>query len=293
MSFALSDIINKRSTKLRSATVESTGSLGNAMYLYKHPEQKETLLLYYNQHSYWIGQQAKPPFPEPFDDVQCIMAVVNNPETIVTLDPDIKTLEDLAGKNIAAGPKTASTWYIPTMIYDYLGLLDEINWSAMSFGAATAAVLSGTADAALMAFGVTGGNEVTGIPPTEQCFRTKRTYIISIPKDVADGTQEKSGMFMGFGNFHIGDRGKTPAQDFSAVVTYNSWWCHPDMPDETVREICNIVYDNIDEFGNYHVLGKAMTKENRGAVLIPDEMFHPEAIKFFKEKGIKYGFASQ
>ena len=62
-----------------------------------------------------------------------------------------------------------------------------------------------------------------------------------------------------------------------------------DLPDDVVYEMLSIMYDHIDEFKNYHAVGKALTRENMGDIAVPVEGIHPAAIKFFKEKGIKYG----
>jgi len=50
-----------------------------------------------------------------------------------------------------------------------------------------------------------------------------------------------------------------------------------------------IMYDHVDEFKNYHAVGKALTRERLGDIAVPVEGIHPAAIKFFDEKGIKYG----
>ncbi len=61
------------------------------------------------------------------------------------------------------------------------------------------------------------------------------------------------------------------------------------MPEDIVYEITKTIYENAEKFGSYHAVGKGVTKDNVATLSYPEEMFHPGAVRFYREHGIKIG----
>jgi TRAP-type uncharacterized transport system substrate-binding protein len=62
------------------------------------------------------------------------------------------------------------------------------------------------------------------------------------------------------------------------------------MDQEVVYEVCRVIYENSSRFGQVHAVGKGMTKDRLAAIPVFTESdFHPGAVKFYKEHGIKIG----
>jgi uncharacterized protein len=292
LSFGLTSIINKYSKKLHATFESGSGTYANQQYIVSKPESARNTIIFTNQVAIWMAEQAWPPLTKPYLDFRCITKSVTNPNTIVTLNPQIKTLENLTGKRVALGPKASSIWVQPLIILEYLGLKDKINLSAMSFGTVKDALLTGSVDAGFLAFTDMGDNKVVPIPATDELVRTKTTYIISTPPDVVHGTEKKTGAWLGVDKWSLPAMGPTPAQQFWGVVAANGWWCHKDMPEAIVEEVLTVLYEHIDEMGTYDVSGKAMTRGTMAKLPLPEDKFSPTAVKFYKKKGIKVGWTT-
>ena len=59
------------------------------------------------------------------------------------------------------------------------------------------------------------------------------------------------------------------------------------MPDHVVTEILRVVYENVHKFKEYTFLGAILTQETLASLSVPAGSYHPAAVKFFNEKGIK------
>ena len=197
LSFGLTSIINKYSKKLHATFESGSGTFANQLYIVRKPEAAQNTIIFTNQVAVWMAEQAWPPLTKPYLDFRCITKSVTNPNTLVTLNPQIKTLEDCVGKRVALGPKASSIWTQPFIIFDYLGLKDKVNLSAMSFGTIKDALLTGSVDVGFLAFTDMGDNKVVPIPATDELVRTKKTYVISTPPDVVHGTEKKTGAWLG------------------------------------------------------------------------------------------------
>lgn len=290
LSFGLTNIINKHSKKLHATFEAGSGTFSNQLYIMNKPEAAKNTIIFTNQVAIWMAEKAWPPLTKPYLDLRCITKSVTNPNTFVTLNPKIKTLEDCVGKSVALGPKASSIWVEPFIILEYLGLHDKMKLSAMSFGTIKDALLTGSVDVGFLAFTDMGDNKVIGIPATDELARTKPMYVISTPPDVVHGTEKKTGAWLGVDKWSLPATGPTPAQEFWAIVSTNGWWCHKDMPAAIIEEVLNVLYEHSGEMVNYDASGKAMTRDTMARLPLPEDKFSPTAVKFYKSKGIRIGW---
>ena len=142
---AFADLINKYSTWLTATAMESPG-----------PDQTASMLLTdeeYQKHvmGYMIGIDAilgEPPFSGPNYDLRAMIGYGLVSNTFLTLDENIKTLQDLEGKIVALRTKpNVPAVDIPTKMFEILDI--HPNFEYLSFGDSATALADGKVDAIL------------------------------------------------------------------------------------------------------------------------------------------------
>jgi TRAP transporter TAXI family solute receptor len=292
LSFGLAEIINKHSTRYHATCVESKGLTVNMYHLIKNPEARKNTILYVNNVGVGEARNGFPPFKEPYLDFRYIALAANMNIFMVSANPNITKIEDLVGKRVAVGAKGHSTEYTMRLVLDHgYGIWDKLKTSYLSMGAVKDALVDGTIDAGVAAAAVfePGGNW-KGNPACDQLLNTKRCNLLSYSEEAIAKARQKSGyelypMAMGPKEY-----GKTTVTEpCTGVVVACAWVVDKTMPDEYVQDIVKIMYEHADEFAQYHATGKAIKKTTISTVSAPKDQFHPAAIKFYEEHGLKLG----
>lgn len=294
LSFALAEIINKNSTQLHATCLESKGSAANILYLQKNPDALKNTVILGNQFAIKQAQRADPPFKEAFTGLKAIALIGNMGAFFVTLNPDIKTVQDLEGKSLALGPKGITLDYVPRYVLDYgAGVYKKIKRvNNTPFGAIKDALLDGTLDVGLQSSVMWGEGEEkewVPIPATDELLATKKCYLVEIPDGAGKKAREKSGYPIYLQKAKPIAFGKSDAFGGNRMIWSNSWWVHESMGGAVVNEICSIIYDHAGEFVKYHASGRAITAKTMSSVAASESDFHPAAVKFYKEKGLPIG----
>ena len=294
LSFALAEIINNNSTWLHATCIESKGSSANLIYLQQNPAAWGNTIVMLSPFTVTQGEKAEPPFELPFTGMKAISLIADNAAFLLTADPDIKTISDLAGRNVGLGLKGITLEYIPRFILDYgCGVYSDIGKVSNSgFNDLKSGLLDGTIDVALQSSAVFGEEEYKDwepIPATAELLATKACYLVDIDEEAFTKAREMSG----YPIYPIKAKplafGKSPAFGGNRMWWSNSWWVHESMDNDVVREICRIIYEHADEFVAYHVTGKGITPKTLANIACPEEDFHPAAAEFYKEKGLSVG----
>ncbi len=294
LSFALAEIVNKNSTRLHMTCVESKGSSANILYMQKNPAARKYTIVLANPFAVTQAAKADPPFKKPFTGLKALSMTANNCAFFLTTNPEIKTIEDLAGKSLGLGPRGITIEYVPRFILQYgYGIFDDLGRvSYSSFDGIKNALIDGTIDAGLQSSAMWGEEEYktwTPIPATEELLSTKKCYLVDIKEEAYKKAREKSGYPIYFLKAKPLTFGQSAAFGGNRMWWSNSWWVHESMDDEVVHEICSILYDHAKEFVTYHATGWAITPKTLPDVAVPEADFHPAAAKFFKGKGLKVG----
>jgi TRAP transporter TAXI family solute receptor len=293
LSFALSDLINKHSKWLRISCIETKGTVENMATLMKHPEKQRIWVGHVNpltRHQAKIGDK---PFNKPYDEIRAIGTISIATESFATLDPRIKTLQGLAGKNVMIGLRGSSPGQTFGFILQYgVGILDKVKISRGGLDASKNALIDGTVDAGWTAVNPLkqrpdGAWDSTPTPAAVELFQTKKTYMISIPRNVIKKAAKATGWPMRPLDVAGATFGKTTFGSWTGHLVSNGWYVHKSMPDEVVTEIIRIAWEYSDQFKNYHACGAAITRENLPKLAEPESDFHPAAIKWYKGHGVK------
>jgi TRAP-type uncharacterized transport system substrate-binding protein len=122
-----------------------------------------------------------------------------------------------------------------------------------------------------------------------EIFSARKVGFVDFTKEVIDKTYEKA-PFPYIPPVYVPEGTYLPDQKgFWAIGVDNYYACDKELPDDVVYEMLRVLYDHVDEFKNYHAMGKGIAKESIGRMAVPVDRIHPGAVKFFEDKGIKYG----
>jgi TRAP transporter TAXI family solute receptor len=294
LSFALAEIVNKNSSRLQVTCVESKGSAANILYMQKKPEALKSTIVVANPFAVMQAAKADPPFKSPFTGLKAISMIGNMCGFFITTNPDIKTIEDLAGKKLTLGPKGITLEYIPRFIlqngYDIWDKFGRVSYT--SFDGIKNALIDGTTDAGIMSSVMWGEEDLKDwvpIPAADELLATKKCYLLDINLEAYKRAREATGYPIYPLKAKPKAFGKSEAFGGNRIWWSNSWWVHESMDDDVVKEICTVVYDHAKEFVTYHASGRAISQKTLASVAVPVSDFHPAAAKFYQSKGLKVG----
>lgn len=195
---------------------------------------------------------------------------------IVTTDPEIKTVADLAGKNVSIGAPGSGVYFNAIDILGAYGLTEEdINPTYESFGDSADSLTDGKIDAAF----ITAGAPTTAVTTLAT---SKDIYLVSIDEEHMASLIESCPYYSEntIAADVYGLDGDTSTVAVGAVVI-----AHDDVAEEDVYNFVSTVYENVEEITTAHAKGAELSLEFASSVT--DIPYHAGAAKYFEEKGIE------
>lgn len=195
---------------------------------------------------------------------------------IVTCDPNIKSVADLAGKNVSIGAAGSGVYFNAIDILGAYGLSEsDINPTYQSFGDSADALKDGKIDAAFI---------VAGAPTTAitDLSTTKQAYLISLD-------QAHIQQLIAENNFYseaVIPAGTYSGQDSDVVTVGVDAVIIVDnaVSEEDVYAITADIFDNAPDLIENHAKYAEISLEKGASVAsVP---YHPGAAKYFAEKNI-------
>ena len=195
---------------------------------------------------------------------------------IVTCDPNIKSVADLAGKNVCVGDVGSGTYFNTVDILGAYGMsIDDITPVYQSFGDSTESLKDGKIDAAF----TTAGAPTTSIV---DLATAKNVYLVSIDDEhmtklLADCPWYASytipaGTYNGFDS------------DTVTVTVKATLVCRADLSDDVAYAIVSTIYNNADAITALHAKGAELSLDfATDGIAVP---FAKGAAKYFAENGI-------
>jgi len=287
MSFALADIVNNTHPWLRMRGIETTGIAENLKTLAAEPERRPNTVIFANAAGAHQAKVADPPYEIAYGSLRAI--ALFNPARLfwATLDSNLKTPHDLIGKKVGIFPSGSPgliQWQ--SIVQDGFGIgLDDIDWVYTPMGPGLDALADRRVDATWALASPPPLN--TPVAPLAKLLAVRDIYFIGFSEDAAKASRESIGYPTYVARVPAGTYNPVQ-QELFAQIQYLSWWADLEMDEDIVYEITKTIYENVGKFADYHALGKTMTQTSIAEIGV-EEMFHPGAIKFYKEKGIKIG----
>lgn len=200
------------------------------------------------------------------------------PETvqIITTNPDIKSVSDLAGKSVCVGDVGSGTYFNAVDVFAAYGMtIDDVKPVYQSFGDSTESLKDGKIDAAFLCAGAP-------TPAVAELAASQNVYVISID----DEHMEKlltdcpwyasitlpSGTYEGFD------------EDTVTITVKATLVCDASTPDDVAYTIVKTIFENVDEITALHEKGKSLSLEfATEGIAVP---FAAGAAQYFAENGI-------
>lgn len=193
---------------------------------------------------------------------------------ITTEKSGIKSMADLNGKNVGVGPKAGTPGTYFPMIFDALGVKPTVR-----FGGASD-MTSQLGDGLLDAFCFAAGLPISAFSELEAqrpvvFFGFSDQQVATVTKKIP----ELSPAVIPKGTYN------TLKEDHKTVGMFNFFIAHKDVPDDVAYNIVKTVLENNQRMVQGHSAAKETVPANADKnTFLP---FHPGALKYYKEKGIK------
>ena len=196
---------------------------------------------------------------------------------IVTLDPTIKTVDDLKGKNVSVGAAGSGVYFNAVDVLEAYGLdIDkDIKPTYQSFGDSVEALQDGKIDAAFI---------VAGAPTTAvtSLAATRKVYLVGFDDEHILMLIAKSPYYS---MNVIKPEVYGTEEDVTTVAVGAVVIARDDVSEADVYNFLYGVFENKDEISKAHAKGNELDlKFAASYTAVP---YHPGAVKYFGEKDIK------
>ena len=195
---------------------------------------------------------------------------------LVTMDPSIKSVADLAGKAVSIGAPGSGVYFNAIDVLTAAGLSeDAIKPQYLSFADSTEGLKDGKIDAAFIVAGAP-------TPAITELTTTNDAYLVPIDGEIGEKVLASCPYYTSLaipaGTY------KGQDQDVTTVTVKATMIISADASEEQAYAVTAAIFDNIDDITAEHAKGAELSLENAtSGMAVP---FHAGAAKYFKEKGI-------
>ncbi len=201
----------------------------------------------------------------------------NRMHVVTTTSTGIKSLKDLKGKRMSVGSIGSATEVMTSRLLEAAGI--EVKRERLSVAESVNALKDGKIDA----FSWVGGLPTAGI--------TDLASTPGVTIQMIDHSEAIPAMVKKYGNLYYADiipkdTYKGMAADNKIASIANILVASADMSDDTAYKIVKTILEKRDELKLVHKAAGEIVASNQKNAATPVP-FHPGALKYFKEKGIK------
>ena len=203
-----------------------------------------------------------------------VAALYTEQVQIVTTDPEIKSVDDLKGKNVSIGAAGSGVYFNAMDVLGAYGLTEQdINPTYQSFGDSADSLKNGQIDAAFI---------VAGAPTTAvtDLATTKDVYLVSLDDEHVDKLLASSPYYtkVTISKDVYGLDSDTITVAVSAVVL-----ARDDVSEDAIYKVVADIFDNAASLTDTHAkYAEVSTEFGASVTSVP---YHPGAAKYFAEKG--------
>jgi TRAP transporter TAXI family solute receptor len=255
------------------ATVSSEGSRGNIQSLARGDSQfaftQYDVMLYARQ-----GQETFR-VNGPNESFSVVAALYPESVHVVTLDPGIKSVADLAGKRVSVGPAGSGSYFNAMDVLNAYGLtstdIELLNYTQHD---SIDALLGGRLDAVFVVAGAPVGT-VTAL--TEE----RQVYLIGLEEEIIEKLIDES---PAYSRAVIGADVYGTAGDCATVAVDAILIAGNSVPEDAVYDFVRGIYDNTAKLKSESPFGEYLSLDLAASVTgVP---YHPGAARYYAEHGI-------
>lgn len=193
---------------------------------------------------------------------------------LITMDAEIKSVADLAGKKVSIGAPGSGVYFNALDVLEAAGLSEEdIQPQYQSFADSTDALKNGQIDAAFIVAGAP-------TPAIQELTTSASAYLVPIDGKIADKLMETSPYYTAYtvpaGTYAGQDADVTTVTVKATLIVSTA------LAEEDVYNITKAIFDNADSIS--HAKAAELSLENATSGMTAP--FHAGAAKYFAEKGI-------
>jgi TRAP transporter TAXI family solute receptor len=284
---ALAKFINDKSDWLQAETVSTAGITGNVDMVKEKPQQYIGISsfshIHYRPGHEWGKKRGY------YTGDRFISLATSMPNAIVTYDPKIKTVEDLAGKTVDVGRKGAANTPDHKAILEKYGVLDKVKLVYTGYGGGANKMKDGLVDATFMIFDLIYPDNFRKGGIVEKMETRGPIYYVGFDRNILMDLRAKE---------YAVTPVKIPAGALDPKTQPNMLWGYDDptffiadksMDPDVVYEVTRIIWETpAEEWAKWHPMGAHMN--NRFKAAVPSTALyqaHPGAKKFYDEQGVK------
>ncbi len=212
---------------------------------------------------------------KPITNFRAVAALYTETVQLVTCNPEIKSVDDLKGKNVSIGSSGSGVYFNAMDFLAAYGLTEEdIRPQYLSFGDSAEALKDGKIDAAFVVSGAP-------TPAVTDLATSKAMYLVSLDDEHVAKLQEISPVYT---------RSIIPAGTYAGqeadVVTVGvkaTIVAAEDVPEDTVYTIVKTIFDGKETITDAHAKGADLDLAYASECGLP---YHAGAVKYFQEQGI-------
>ena len=196
---------------------------------------------------------------------------------LITMDPNIKSVADLAGKAVSIGAPGSGVYFNAIDVLSAAGLTeDDIKAQYLSFADSTEGLKDGKIDAAFIVAGAP-------TPAITELTTTNDAYLVPIDGEIGEKVLANCPYYTSLaipaGTY------KGQEADVNTVTVKATMIISADASEDQAYAVTAAIFDNIDAITAEHAKGAELSIENATSGMTAP--FHAGAAKYFKEKGIE------
>ena len=212
---------------------------------------------------------------QKYRNIRATFPMYDTPFHFVTLQKSgIKSVAQLKGKKVGVGPRAGTCGTYFPMMFEALGIKATIRNGQASDMAAN------LQDGLIDVFAFCAGIPIASFSEIETTNQVRYfTFTAAELKKLKAAMPELSDSVIPKGTY------KQLNQDHKTVGVFNFGIAHKDLPEDLVYNIVKAVLENHEQMVKGHAAAKETVIDNwKRNTFLP---FHPGAIRYYKEKGIK------
>jgi TRAP-type uncharacterized transport system substrate-binding protein len=228
------------------------------------------------------------PYPKPMLTIKAIGNIANVCNPFATLDPNVKSWADLKGKTVSSTSPAAASTHIIKAAFERCGVKpEEYKITYMSYQKGVDTLKAGMLGACSA-----GGSYYPSKklympnPATAELIASKPTYFVPVEaEDVAKVIAEKD--LFGIGHFSLPPGGiKGSNQPVSGYSLSTGFYCDEALDARIIIEFLKIWYEDFDNLKVGLPALAYLNEEDMGNMMLPQEYWHPAALRFMQEHKI-------
>lgn len=288
---AMQEFLNKESEIMRATSIEGRDPTANVKLLLNDENARKNTIIWANPSELWSLRVGVRPYEQSSNDILPFVCNALVGELLVTMDPAIKTLGDLAGKRVAVPVGESSEVKYLEVLFEAAGV-DNVKFERLGFEEMMTSLADGRVDASVAYI------YIFSLDPVEFQHGAESQEVLAInevyPVYKDDATIERAKEMMG-DDFPVislviepGKILDTQTEPYNVIAYASCFAAHVDMDPEIIKDFMRVYYDNCDKFVEYHPSAKFITKETAGLLTSTPENIHPAGLEFVEENGYKY-----